>query len=257
MLKKITISLLWGLSVLIGSGLSFGAEKTEVLPMSSGSPENRVRALLIPKVETILSNEIAARIESVRVDVGDMFKKGQALVVLGCGIYKAQMDKARAELAEAEKTLEVNQRLEKLGSISELEVAVAAAKVDQAKAELAFHRTHVRKCVIYAPFSGRVVKREVDPYQYVNPGQPLLEIIDNHRLELQIFVPSKWLRWIKPSTSFQVHIDEVDREYTARISVLGARVDPVSQTLEIRGKIDGKHPELLAGMSGTAVFEPR
>ena len=104
---------------------------------SSKSDPKRARALLIPKVETVISGEIAARINAVRVDVGDGFKRGQVLVVLDCGLYKAQLDKARAELKEATKTLEVNQRLEKLGSVSELEVAVAAANVDKAKAEVA------------------------------------------------------------------------------------------------------------------------
>jgi multidrug resistance efflux pump len=148
----------------------------------------------------------------------------------------------------------VNQRLEGLGSISELEVAVAAANVDKAKAEVSLHRIQAGKCVIRAPFDGRVVKREAHPHEFVEPGMPLLEILDNRDLDLQIYVPSGWLKWIQPTTRFQVHIDEVGKDYTAQVHILGAKVDPVSQTLEIRARIDGHHPELLAGMSGTASF---
>ena len=216
-----------------------------------------VRALLIPRAQTLLSGELSARIEELRVDVGDSFKKGAVLVRFDCSLYRAQLEKARAELREMEKTLAVNQRLGKLGSISELEVATAAARVDQARAEVALKRHSVNRCIIRAPYAGGVVKREAQPFQYATPGQPLLEIIATRDLDLQVFIPSRWVRHITPGTAFRVHIDEVDKVYDARVTALGARVDPVSQTVEIRARVQGQHPELLAGMSGAARFDPK
>lgn len=217
-------------------------------------PPPTVRVLLIPFVETTLSGEIPAQIRRIRVDIGERFKSGQELVVFDCEMYKAQLQKAKAEQKEARKIFEVNKRLDALQSVSELEMAVSAARMEKAGAEIALRKAQVKKCVIKAPFSGRVVKRKANPFEYVSPGQPLLEVIDAH-LSLQVLIPSRWLKWVKKKTRFTVHIDETGKDYTARITALGARVDPVSQTLEIRAKIDGKHRELLAGMSGTAHFD--
>ena len=69
-------------------------------------------------------------------------------------------------------------------------------------------------------------------------------------------MPSRWLAWLAAGHEFQVAIDETGRRYPATVSALNARVDAVSQSIEIEARIVGKHPELLPGMSGTASFEP-
>lgn len=228
----------------------FGSDR-EMSQFSSDS----VRVLLIPHMETVLSGEISARIEAIAVDIGDNFIQGSLLVRFNCSVYEAELKKAKAMQKEAGKTLEVNKRLEGLGSISELEVAVAASRLDQAKADTIIKRHQVAGCFIRAPFSGSVVKRIAAPYQYITAGQPVLEIIDSNNLEVQIHIPSRWLRKIKHSTPFTVYVDEVEKQYSGVITALGSRIDPVSQTIEIRGKIDGENPELLAGMSGATQFD--
>ena len=42
--------------------------------------------------------------------------------------------------------------------------------------------------------------------------------------------------------------------YPARVQRVGAKVDPVSQTVKVHAEIEGNFPELIAGMSGRASF---
>ena len=217
-------------------------------------PANTTRVLLIPHTEAILSGELSACIERITVNIGDQFKKDDLLVQFNCSIYQAGLNKAKALQKEAEKIVEVNKRLEKLSSVSELEVSAAIARLDLALAETAIQKHLVSRCSIYAPFSGGVVKRIAAPYQYVTPGQPVLEIIDTHNIDVQIHTPSQWVKKIQISSPFSIHIDEVDKSYNGVITALSSRIDPVSQTIELRGKIKGENAELLAGMSGTAYF---
>ena len=52
-------------------------------------------------------------------------------------------------------------------------------------------------------------------------------------------------------------IDETGLTYPAKITRLGARIDPVSQSLKVAAVIDGRFAELIAGMSGRVqVNEP-
>jgi hypothetical protein len=53
-----------------------------------------------------------------------------------------------------------------------------------------------------------------------------------------------------------VHIDETRRTYSARLTRIGARVDPVSQSVKVAATITGKPPELIAGMSGKVLLNP-
>jgi multidrug efflux pump subunit AcrA (membrane-fusion protein) len=90
----------------------------------------------------------------------------------------------------------------------------------------------------------------------VQPGQALLEILDDSILELEFIVPSKWLAWLKTGQGFQVAIDETGKTYPAKVQRIGARVDPVSQSVKISAIVDGKFGELMAGMSGKVLMMP-
>ncbi len=92
--------------------------------------------------------------------------------------------------------------------------------------------------------------------QYVQPGQALLDILDDSVLELEFLVPSAWLGWLRVGSSFQVEIDETRKSYPAKFVRIGARVDPVSQSIKVAAAIDGKFPELIAGMSGRVKVTP-
>ena len=78
----------------------------------------------------------------------------------------------------------------------------------------------------------------------------MLDIIDDSVLELEFLVPSHWLSWLRVGGKFEVQIDETRKSYPAKFIRIGARVDPVSQSVKVAAAIDGKFPELIAGMSG-------
>jgi len=215
-----------------------------------------VRALLVPAQEAVLSSRIDGCIVRLPVEEGDRFQRNQDLVEFDCTILKAELDKARMDLEAAVETHEAQLRLQKFGSTSELEVAVASAKRKRAAAEVLLMETKVGMCVIVAPFSGRVIKRRAHPFENVRPDDPILEILDDTQLKLHLLVPSRWLRWLQAGQGFVVRVDETGRKYTATVTGLGARVNPVNQTLEVEAAIAGSHAELLAGMSGTAFFAP-
>ena len=120
----------------------------------------------------------------------------------------------------------------------------------KARAEVGANRAVLGKCSVAAPFAGRVAEQKVREQQYVQPGQALLDIIDDSVLELEFLVPSRWLAWLRSGGRFEVHIDETRKSYPARFIRIGARVDPVSQSVKVAAAIDGKFPELIAGMSG-------
>ena len=214
-----------------------------------------IRALLTPLVESTLSSQIAGRIEKINARNGERFNQGDPLIEFDCTIQKAQLQKARSELLAIRKRHEANLKLQEYKSIGDLEVAISAAEVEKARAEYALVKAQVDMCIIDAPFNGRVIKRLAQPYESVNQGEPLIEILDDSELKVELYVPSRWLAWLKQDTEFTVRIDETGKTYPARMTALGARVDAVSQSIEITAVISGHHPELLAGMSGEARFQ--
>jgi membrane fusion protein, multidrug efflux system len=215
-----------------------------------------IRAQLTPREFTTLSSEIAARIDRIATRVGEHFKKGDVLVEFDCAIPRAQIARAEAVEQQGEKTVAINRRLLQLKSIGQLEVDVSQAELAKAKADLEIARATASKCTIPAPFPGVTVEQKGREFQYTQPGQPLLDVLDDHALEVELIAPSHWLNWIKIGTTFKVKIDETDKTYPARVTRLGGRVDPVSQSVKVIGEIDGSALELLAGMSGQVIMTP-
>jgi membrane fusion protein (multidrug efflux system) len=216
-----------------------------------------VRVQVVPRRFTTLAAEIGARIEKITVREGESFKAGQPLVELDCAIMRAQLARAKTQLGVTERILAANQRLLRLNSAGSIEVETAAAEAAKAKADLEVMEATVSKCVIPAPFSGRVVEQKVRELQYVQPGQALIEILDDQDLEIEFVVPSQWLLWLKKGDAFSVDIEETGKTYPARVLKIGAKVDAVSQSIKITGEINSDNPDFLAGMSGRALFPDR
>jgi membrane fusion protein (multidrug efflux system) len=209
-----------------------------------------IRAQLAPRRFTTVAAEIGAKVSRVAVVEGAAFRAGQVLVSFDCSLQQAQLQKAKAVLGAAEHTFGANQRLNELNSVGKVELQASEAELGKANADVAANKVLLSKCAIAAPFSGRVAEQKVREQQYVQPGQPLLEILDDSVLELEFLVPSRWLAWVKPGYAFQVRIDETGKTYPAKVQRIGARVDPVSQSIKLSAAIDGRFPELIAGMSG-------
>ncbi|MGN6230657.1 MAG: efflux RND transporter periplasmic adaptor subunit [Trinickia sp.] len=216
--------------------------------------DGRIRIQLVARDQVDLSSEVSAKIASMPFRDGDAFRAGQTLVSLDCSLFAAQLRKAQAEADAAVQLKRVDDRLSQLHSIGQLDVEQAAAKAKASAAEVAYMQTTVHKCSIAAPFDGRVVKRSAAAQQFAEPGKPLLTIVDTGHLELKMIVPSKWLAWLKPGHALTVTVDEVGKTYPATVARIGARVDPVTQTVDVTAALSGKTSELLPGMSGWASF---
>lgn len=215
-----------------------------------------IRAQLLPRRYTTLAAEVSAKINRLPIPEGGRFKEGDVVVAFDCTLHTAQLQKAEAAFSAASRTWEANKRLSELNAVGKLELDVSKAEMEKTKAEVDSSAAYVSKCTIAAPFTGRVAEQKAREQQFVQPGQPLLEILDDTTLELEFIVPSRWLAWLKEGHPFRVRIDETGRTYPAKVQRIGARVDAVSQSVKISAVIDGQFRELIAGMSGRASFTP-
>ena len=217
--------------------------------------EQEARGLINPTAQATLSSEILARIKALPYRNGERFKKGALLVEFDCGAYHAEVAVAAATHERENKRLENLRRLASLSAASELEVAIAEAEVKKAAAEIRLARVNTQRCKLMAPYDGVVVERLAEEHESVGPQTEVLSILAIGDPEIEIIVPSEWLRWIKKDIPFQFLIDETGERLAAGLTRVGASIDPVSQTIRVIGRF--QHPPIegiIAGMSGTAIF---
>ena len=226
-----------------------------VLMLSYANAEVREsRALVVASQEAILSSELAARIENIAVKEMQRFKKGDLLIQFDCSLYEAQKDVVSANANSALIKLKSDEQMLQMRSIGKYELELSISEYEKAKSELRIAELNVERCQIKAPFDGAVEEVVVNTFETIQPQVELMKIIQTEVLELEMVVSSEWISWLKIGHPIKVYIDEIQKEFNATVSGIGANVDPVSQTIQLKGTITDASPALLAGMSGRVLF---
>jgi RND family efflux transporter MFP subunit len=224
------------------------------LSFPSYSQDMESRALVVASQEAILSSELAARIENIAVKEMQRFNKGDLLIQFDCSLYEAQKDVVSANSNSALIKLKSDEQMLQMRSIGKYELELSISEYEKAKSELRIAELNVERCQIKAPFDGAVEEVIVNTYETIQPQVELMKIIQTDILELEMVVSSEWVSWLKIGHPIKVYIDEIQKEFNASISGIGANVDAVSQTIQLKGTITDASPALLPGMSGRVVF---
>lgn len=239
------------------AALTLAASLSPLLVQAQYALERQdIRAQLMPQRYTTLSAEVGAKISRISIKEGQRFKAGQTLIMLDCVLPAAQLEKAKAQQASAKNNWEGSQQMATFNAIGQVELRNSEAEVAKANADVAYLQATIEKCRITAPFDGRAGEQKAREQQFVQPGQPILDIVDDSTLELELIVPTRWLVWLKPGHKFQVRIEDTGKTYPVKLARTTAKADPVSQSVKSVAVIDGYFSELMAGMSGIIVLTP-
>lgn len=217
--------------------------------------EPPVRGVINPVSESTIASKMTARITAMPFAEGQAFPAGALLVRFDCSQIQAQLRAAQAATAAYKKTYDTNVELDEFEAVGKNEVAVSKANLGKAEAEANAVATQLTDCEVRAPFAGKVVEQIARAREIAASGQPLLKIQSGRDVELELIVPSRWLTWLQPGAAFSFKIDETGNSIRGRVKRFGASVDPVSKTIRVTGLVTETSGLVLAGMSGTAVFD--
>ena len=228
---------------------SFGAAQAQ-----QDQPASIIRGVVQPVNQAAISTELVTLVAEVPFREGERFSKGDLLLAFNCSRQHAELRAAKASSRAALIDWKNKRELLTYKAIGANEVKLAEAAFAEARARTDALKIQTDHCSVFAPFGGRVVERSINPHEMPNNGEPLLMIISDSQLELDLIVPSTWLVWLKPGQTFDFAIDEIGKTYLASVSQISAAVDPVSQTIKIKGVFERPDNSVLSGMSGTATF---
>jgi len=140
----------------------------------------------VSQIRAIRNIEIRAQekgyLQEVYVDEGQYVKKGQLLFRIMPKIYEAEQQKAQAELSEAAIEVQNTQPLAEKNIVSKNELALAQARYNKAKAELALAQVHLGFTEIRAPFDGLVDRLHLKLGSLVEEGDLLTTLSDNSQM---------------------------------------------------------------------------
>jgi membrane fusion protein (multidrug efflux system) len=208
-----------------------------------------VRGLVRAIDDALISTELNARILEVTRREGEDFKKGEVLIRFDCRKYETEFAAARAEVEFNKIALDNSVALAKRNAVGQFDVRQNRTRYDKAKAQAGTIKAQVDECAILAPFDGRVAEMRAKAHEMSKPNEPLMRLVNPDRVEIELIVPSLWLRWIRPGLNFRVRVDETETVSDAMVQRVAATVDSVSQTVKITATFTEKSRNILPGMS--------
>ncbi len=244
------------------------------LSVSAVSPSNGPLGLqlqangnVVAWQEAIIGAEVnGLKLTEVRVNVGDVVKKGQVLATFSADTARADVLQAQANLAEAQATAAdaaANaaraRTLQDTGALSTQQItqlttaeSTAKARVDAARAMLTNAQVRLKNGNLTAPDNGVISARLATVGSVVGAGSELFRMIRQGRLEWRAEVTSAELARIKPGATATVTAAS-GAQVQGKVRMIAPTVD--AQTRNALVYVDlPQSPDIKAGMFAKGEF---
>lgn len=208
---------------------------------------------------SIGSDSNGLRLEEVRVNVGDVVRKGQLLARFADDSVRADLaqaragqQEARAALAEAEANARRAKALQASGAMSEQQIQqlataaqTAQARVAAAQAAVDVQRLRLKHTQVLAPDAGVISARSATVGAVAGAGTELFRMLRRGRLEWRAELPAAELARLAPGTQALVNTAG-GAQVQGRVRVLAPTVDLQTRNALVYVDLPA-HPELRAG----------
>jgi RND family efflux transporter MFP subunit len=207
-------------------------------------------------------------------DIGSRVTQGELLATIDTPEVDQELNQARAtrqqivaQLQLARISAERWENLRKSDSVSAQEADQQSSGYRQAQANLAAAEANVRRLEqlegfkkVYAPFSGVITRRNVDPGALINAGagaagsgagRELFNIARVDPLRVYTDVPQSFAPFIKIKGTATITLQEFPGErFTAEVERTAEAIDPNTRTLRTEVDVPNKSGRLLPGSLG-------
>jgi len=155
--------------------------------------------------------DISGRVSEVKVDIGDMVKKGQVMAVMNKERFKlalktaeAGLSKAKANLVMAIADYEREKKLFKKDAsfqrrldARKFQYKAAISNARSAQATLGLAKRNLRNTDLVAPYDGYIGQRKIEANQEVRAGQEIFRVDAIGEMEVKFDIPENLIKRVK------------------------------------------------------------
>jgi RND family efflux transporter MFP subunit len=134
-------------------------------------------------------------------------------------------------------------------STMEAEVKAVEAQRQQFEARLQLLAQQICETEVTAPFSGVVSRRYLNSGTFVQPGTPIVRLVEAGPLRVRFWVPEEELAGISAGVRFGVSTQSTpELVFGGRVTGLSGEVSRQNRTVAVEGVLEATAPILLPGM---------
>lgn len=217
-----------------------------------------VRAVLVREGDRVDAGQLLVELDAVRLRL----QRDQLLAERA--LAEAERMEREAEVARAQRDVEListayegraaNAR-ELLDAHSALEVAQARLtqsqrRIEAIAAQVALVDRRLADAQITAPFAGVVVLRRVEQGEWVQPGEPLVELVDLEQLEAWVSVPQEFYPFVQQHRGpIPVYVEALRQTRAAEQWRAVPRVEAGARTFTLIARLENRDGRLAPGLT--------
>lgn len=237
------------------------AKVAQVLP-ATGSNVKSFPATVEPTFDAQLAFRVNGEIAERLVVAGQQVTKGTVLARLDDKDFRLQVKQAQAkyDLSLTQYNRAVKLLNEKLVAQSVLDQAKAQLDIDEAQLDLA--KTNLKYTVITAPFTGTIAQLHVEPFEFVQAKQPIMELQGRDVVDVEILVPEELMARVPKGAENNPYqptliLDAIpNREFKVTFKENDITPNPATKAYTVVfSLLAPQDVNVLAGMTGNLLVE--
>jgi RND family efflux transporter MFP subunit len=196
-----------------------------------------------------LTFQSSGTVEQVLVQEGDAVRKGQLLAVVNKADNQSIYHSSLAMYEQAKDGYDRLKQVYDKGSLSEVKWVEMETNLKQAESQLQIAKNNLDKCNLYAPTSGIVGKRNIEPGQSSISSFSPIELVKIEKVSVKISVPENEIGKIKKGTTATFTISALEnKSFEGTITNIGVVADQFSRTYEVKMTVNNTNLEMKPGM---------
>jgi membrane fusion protein (multidrug efflux system) len=215
-------------------------------------------ATLEAKEDLVISAEIAGPVKAINFQEGERANAGATLLTIDPDTWQSQLARDEENYAVSQRKLKRYRQLFQEGLVSEQELDELENAVVAARMALKTSQLQLAKSFPKAPVTGVVDQHYVDRGEYVDPGKPLLRLVDIDQLKVIADVPEKDLPFLQVGQQVEIVTAIINQQTVEKrlgtIEHIAFSADETTRTYRTKIIIDNTDHKLRPGMIVRARF---
>jgi len=203
-----------------------------------------------------LSFAVTGPVARVHVQEGQPVAPGQLLAEIDDATYRNSYEMTRAAETQAEDAFNRLSRMYKNGNLPEVKYVEVETGLARARAASALAKKSLDDCRLYAPASGYVGKRAVDPGMIALPNVASITLVKIGKVYARVPVPEGDIVLVRRGEAATVRIGALgSRTFPGTVEDVGVEADALAHTYKIRIGVANPDGAIKPGMVCTAALQ--
>jgi RND family efflux transporter MFP subunit len=211
-------------------------------------------ALVEAVSQATLAAQVSGRVVEMRVDAGQVVKKGDLLMKIDAREAAEAVAGASAQVINAKANYERSKNLRQQNFISAAALDKAKADFEAAQAVRGQAGVGVGHASVTAPISGVVAQRLIELGEMAAPGRQLLTIYDPNGLRVTASVPQYKLPQMRAVKQARVEFPELGKWVDAGVVTLLPTADAATHVSQVRVNLPSGIKDVIPGMFARVHF---